>query len=482
MRFAALITKLLTPFTNSTSQNLHLSPKLSTLSKRHSLSAMSQSNDAHNESNGVVGPPKVQESVIRKMTRLASQYNAVNLSQGFPNESPPLKVRLALAHAVLSGRTSEFDEENYLIESMMDLLRDVLKSEGSSEALTDELNQYSPPMGRPDARKAVSDYYHRLYGYDVEEDQITLTLGATEAVAAALRTVGRPGDKVVIFEPFHELYPSQCQIFHLDPVFVTLKPNYDYGTWNYDEEELKNSIIGARALILNTPHNPTGKIFQHGDLKKIVDICIENDVYIITDEIYEWMCYPDEYGNSRRHTLIPKEFPEAKDLTLVCNSLGKSASATGWRLGWCLHPPHLTDSYRGIHDQLVAMSPHPMQYASITYLNLPDEYFKEQLAIRYKERLRILALALKEAGFKVVSPEGSYYLFVDYHEVEQLNGLSPMDAAMKLMRDIGVACVPGDNFYGKSLDGQHMLRFAACRSMSDISIALERLKKLNPLK
>ncbi len=295
------------------------------------------------------------------MTRLAHQYNAVNLSQGFPNESPPLKVRLALAHAVLSGRTSEIDDENYLIESMIDFLRDSLKSDGSSETSTDELNQYSPPMGRPDARKAVSDYYHRLYDYDVEEDHITLTLGATEAVATALRTVGKPGDKVVIFEPFHELYPSQCNIFHLGPVFVTLKPNYDTGTWNYDEEELKDAITGARALILNTPHNPTGKIFRHGDLKKIVDICIKNDVYIITDEIYEWMCYPDENGNARRHSLIPKEFPEAKDITLVCNSLGKSASATGWRLGWCLHPTHLTDSYRGIHDQLVAMSPHPMQ-------------------------------------------------------------------------------------------------------------------------
>ena len=142
-------------------------------------------------------------------------------------------------------------------------------------------------MGRPDARRAVAQYYERLYGYTVSEDDITLTLGATEACATALRTVGSPGDKVVIFEPFHELYPSQCGIFYLDPVFVTLRPFYKKETWTYDEDELRDAIVGAKALILNTPHNPTGKVFHEDDIKKIVDMCIENEVYIITDEIYE---------------------------------------------------------------------------------------------------------------------------------------------------------------------------------------------------
>lgn len=148
------------------------------------------------------------------------------------------------------------------------------------------------------------------------------------------------------------------------------------------------------------------------------------------------------------------------------------------RLGWCLHPPHLSDIYRGVHDQMVAMSPHPMQFASLAYLNLPIEYFNEQLPVRYKHRIEILAKALKESGFFVIVPEGSYYLFVDYSNVKQLKGLGPMDAAMYLMEKVGVACVPGDNFYGKSSDGQHMLRFAACRSMSDIEAAIERLKVL----
>jgi aspartate/methionine/tyrosine aminotransferase len=186
------------------------------------------------------------------------------------------------------------------------------------------------------------------------------------------------------------------------------------------------------------------------------------------------VCYSDT-----KHTLIPKAFPEAAKWTLVCNSLGKSASATGWRLGWCLHPPHLSDTYRGVHDQMVAMAPHPMQYASLAYLNLPTQYFKEELPVRYKQRIEILAKALKDAAFGVIIPEGSYYLFVDYSNVEHLKGLAPMDAAMYLMERVGVACVPGDNFYGKSSDGEHFLRFAACRSMSDISRAIERLQVLS---
>eukprot|EP00956_Cyclotella_meneghiniana_P005681 scaffold7302_cov72-Cyclotella_meneghiniana.AAC.16 len=424
--------------------------------------------------------PKVQESVIRKMTRLAAKYNAVNLSQGFPNEPPPRKVRLALAQGVLSGSVGSKDEgsrlkestEDELSQSIMSLLREQESENKQSE--TDELNQYSPPMGRPDARRAVSQYYQRLYDYTVSEDDITLTLGATEACATALRTVGSPGDKVVIFEPFHELYPSQCGIFYLEPTFVTLRPCYETSTWNYDDEELTNAIVGAKALVLNTPHNPTGKVFHPDDIKKIVDLCIKHEVYIITDEIYEHMCYRDT-----NHTLIPKMFPEAASWTLVCNSLGKSASATGWRLGWCLHPPHLSDIYRGLHDQLVAMAPHPMQYASLAYLNLPSAYFKEELPMRYKQRIEILAKALKEANFGVIQPEGSYYLFVDYSNVIPLKSLRPMDAAMYLMEKVGVACVPGDNFYGKSSDGEHFLRFAACRSLADIEAAIERLKVLN---
>mmetsp|Transcript_11063 Transcript_11063/g.24383 ORF Transcript_11063/g.24383 Transcript_11063/m.24383 type:complete len:440 (-) Transcript_11063:113-1432(-) len=429
--------------------------------------------------------PQVKESVIRLMTRLAQKHGAVNLSQGFPNEPPPAKVRLALAQAVLSGNVSSDDEglrlshatEKDLTDSILELLTKPA-SDTPNDTAADELNQYSPPMGRTDTRRAVSNYYERLYGYSVSEDDITLTLGATEAVASSLRTLGCPGDKVVIFEPFHELYPSQCGIFYLDPVYVTLHASVEDGAWNYDYEELKDAISHnkTKALILNTPHNPTGKVFSYGELKEIVDLCIENDVYIITDEIYEHMTYPDENNNPRKHILIPQAFPEAADRTLVCNSLGKSASATGWRLGWCLHPPQLSGLYRGVHDQLVAMAPHPMQYAALAYFTLPDDYFNTELPLRYQSRVLMLAEALKEVGFGVLSPEGAYYLFVDYRGVDELKDLAPMDAALYLMREVGVAVVPGDNFYGKALDGQNYLRFAACRSLSDITVAIQKLR------
>ena len=440
----------------------------------------------------VTSSPQVKESVIRLMTRLAIQHEAVNLSQGFPNEPPPERMRLALAHAVLSGKVHSDDEASRLSDvpahelsaSIVDLLTTATRSTtedddtvaSSSVATSDELNQYSPPMGRSDVRMAVSAYYRRLYDHDVSPDDITLTLGATEAVATALRTISAPGDKIVIFEPFHELYPSQCNIFYLDPVYVTLHAYIidDVGAWNYDYDELKAALSDSKtkAIILNTPHNPTGKIFSYDELSDIVTLCITNDVYIITDEIYEHMTYDPR----DEHIVIPKVFPRAANLTLVCNSLGKSASATGWRVGWCIHPSHLSDAYRGVHDQLVAMAPHPQQYASLVYFTLPVEYYRVELRDRCKHRLSCLSDALTDVGFIIVRPQGAYYLFVNYRNVEQLKVLCPMDAAMYMMREVGVAVVPGDNFYGKSQDGQNYLRFAACRSVSDVTSAIAKMR------
>jgi aspartate/methionine/tyrosine aminotransferase len=345
---------------------------------------------------------------------------------------------------------------------------------GNEEGRLDQSNQYSPPMGRPDLRKAISEYYQRFYEYEVSPDDITVTLGATEAFASALRTIGRPGDKCVIIEPFHELYPSQCNIFYLEPLYVSLRVTGDQ--WIYDATKLEEALKQAKILMLNSPHNPTGKVYTRDELRQIADLCLKHDVYIITDEIYEHMCY-----DNNSHSLLPKEFPEIANRTLVCNSIGKSASATGgWGLGWCLHPPHVRDTYRGIHDQMAVMSPHPMQYACLPYFTLPDEYF-EDLAERYKRRVQKLAGALKAVGFRVVFPQGAYYLFVDYREVPTLKHMSSMEAAMHLMKCVGVACVPGDNFYGsndKSAYAGNYLRFAACRSDSDLEEAVTWLQTL----
>eukprot|EP00592_Proboscia_alata_P007356 CAMPEP_0194355608 /NCGR_PEP_ID=MMETSP0174-20130528/3494_1 /TAXON_ID=216777 /ORGANISM="Proboscia alata, Strain PI-D3" /LENGTH=455 /DNA_ID=CAMNT_0039124947 /DNA_START=175 /DNA_END=1542 /DNA_ORIENTATION=+ len=435
-------------------------------------------------------PHAVQESQIRKMTRLAIEYQAVNLSQGFPNESPPWIVKLALVHGVLLGRPYEDkdgDSEGSTIEERLQLsLSNMISLDGNnsdgsatSAAGGDQLNQYSPPCGRLDLRSSIANYYQRFYNYgDVGAEDITVTLGATEALASALRTIGRPGDKCVIFEPFHELYPSQCQLFYLEPVYVTLRPepneNADeIGTnWTYDQKELEEALSNAKILVLNTPHNPTGKVFSKSELANIVALCLKFDVYLVTDEIYEHMCYNDHV-----HICIPHEFPQIKHRTLICNSIGKSASATGWRLGWCVHPPHLRNTYRGIHDQLAVMSPHPMQYAALSYLTLPNEYFSD-LSCKYHRRVSKLEVALKATGFRVISPQGAYYLFVNYTSVPGLAGMTSEQAAMHLLKNIGVACVPGDNFYGTKhpTTRNQYLRFAACRSDDDLDEAIQLLK------
>lgn len=400
-------------------------------------------------------------------------------------------MKLALAHAVLTGRPFDEKHDNQndstAVEERLQTSLQAFVSSGSDNCQSaaagvgDQLNQYSPPCGRGDLRALIANYYKRFYAYDgIDAEDITVTLGATEALASALRTLGRPGEKCVIFEPFHELYPSQCQLFYLEPVYVTLRPSETIDSqsppiWNYDPNELEDAMKDARILVLNTPHNPTGKVFTRAELAHIVSLCIQYDVYLVTDDIYEHMCFQEGCP----HLVIPHEFPEMIYRTLLCNSIGKSASATGWRLGWCVHPAHLRNTYRGIHDQLAVMSPHPMQYAALSYFQLPDSYFQD-LSRKYEDRVNKLSTALGELGFGVILPQGAYYLFVDYTKVLSLRGKSSEEAATHLLKVVGVACVPGDNFYGKKWDEStknKYLRFAACRSDDDLDRAIQLLKE-----
>mmetsp|Transcript_32211 Transcript_32211/g.47394 ORF Transcript_32211/g.47394 Transcript_32211/m.47394 type:complete len:461 (-) Transcript_32211:177-1559(-) len=426
-------------------------------------------------------PVTIVESTIRLMTRISQEHNAMNLSQGFPNEPPPLSIRLAVAQAVLTG-TPEQEEPS---ESVMSILR-AAQSSGrinrrEQESRNDTLNQYSPPMGRLDVRSAIAKHYDRIYDYnEIDPDlEVTVTLGATEAVASALRTLGKPGETAVFFEPFHELYPSQCEIFYLKPSYVTLKQDAACTSWTFDVQELSKALSTARILILNSPHNPTGKVFTHDELRIITTLCNKHDVAIITDEIYEHMTYVQ----SKPHLFLPKAFPAVKHRTFCCNSIGKSASATGWRVGWCIHPAQYGSLYRGVHDQLVVMSPHPMQYGTLAYLSLPQTYFSETLRTRYQARIKLLGDALKEVGFDVPDHsllEGAYYWFVRFRNVKQLRDKkSPMEAAMFMVKNVGVACVPGDNFYGSDAGshfGEDYLRFAACRSVEEVKEACRRIR------
>jgi len=426
-------------------------------------------------------PNKIGESTIRRMTRLSNKYKAVNLSQGFPNEPPPLSVRLALAHAVLTGKPSSFNGNQD--EMITNLKNEMLQMCETPETTFDVLNQYSPPMGRLDLRQSISNNYKSIYSYIIDpETEITVTLGATEAFASALRTVGKPGDRVVLFEPFHELYPSQCKIFYLEPIYVTLreymtsKKGRRAASWTFDVSELDSALSSASILVLNSPHNPTGKVFTYEELSIIVSLCLQYNVTIITDEIYEHMTY----NPNKPHIILPSQFPQIKNQIFMCNSIGKSASATGWRVGWCIHPSSYSDSYRGIHDQMVVMSPHPMQYAAINYFNhTPPSYF-EELHTRYENRLKVLGNTLSEVGFDVPSlVEGAYYWFVRYTNVPVLNSLpTSMDVALFMIKKVGVACVPGSNFYGTNQENDHYLRFAACRSLSEIDEACRRIRKV----
>lgn len=418
------------------------------------------------------------ESVIRKMTRLAVEHGAVNLSQGFPDEPPPVELVWAAIEAMLGGTADGVARLSQL--SYEDVARGAAGGAGPSlaQALSalqdprDLFNQYSFPFGLRDLRVAIADYTDRLYGFRPDPDaEITVSLGATEGLASALGSLLRPGDGVIVMQPFHEVYPNQARVFGLRPVFVTLRENRATARWELDLEALEHvARAGARAIVLNTPHNPTGKVFTDEELTSIARLCQTYDMLAITDEIYEHMVY------SGRHECLAT-LPGMRERTIVVNSISKTGSATGWRVGWVIAPPEFTSRLRGVHDTLVIQAPTPLQKAAIRLLGQPPAFY-DRLRATYLEKRALLTDALRRVGFRVSSPEGAYYLFADYREVPALRDLSPMPAAMALIEKYGVASVPGDNFYAGDREGDRYLRFAFCRSLTTLGEAARRLEAL----
>ena len=416
---------------------------------------------------------QVQESTIRLMSRLAIQHGAINLSQGFPNEPPPPTMLRAAAGALLQGGSLE--DASALAERLAPLL-----SEAAPDAQRDLLSQYSFPFGLPLLRQNLQKYYARFYpGIQADaEENITVVLGATEGFACSLRTVCSPGDRVVFFEPFHELYPSQCKLWHLEPSAVTLVEDEASGEWTFDVAQLDQALAGAKVLLLNTPHNPTGKVFTEAELSTIAKLCIKHDVLCVTDEIYEHIVFDGAPHVPAAMALQPG----MADRTFVVNAVSKTARATGWRVGWVISPEKYTGALRGVHDQLVLQAPTPLQYGAASMLLLDDAYFASH-GPEYKAKRDILLPALRSAGFRVAAkPVGAYYIFADFQHVPSLKGLSPTEAAMKMTRNIGVACVPGDNFYlGASRMAPHLgaryLRFAFVRSTDLLLQAATLLKQ-----
>jgi aminotransferase len=422
------------------------------------------------------------ESVIRRMTRLAAEHGAVNLAQGFPDEPPPAELVWAAMSAMLGG-TNEGMEQLQRLRS--DQLEGATQPEPGScttlgnalcrlQGSRDQFNQYSYPFGLRELREAIAEYTHRHYGFAPDPDtEITVSLGATEGFASTLGSLCDPGDGVIVMQPFHEIYPSQARVFGLRPVFVTLRERPEAGRWELDMTQLKRAArAGAKMLVLNTPHNPTGKVFTEDELDAIASLCQEHGLLAVTDEIYEHMTY-----DGGRHRCLAT-LPGMRERTVVVNSISKTGNATGWRVGWVIAPPSLTQRIRGVHDSIVIQAPTPLQKAAVQLLKQPPAFF-ERLRQVYLEKRTVLTEALQKVGFRITPPQGAYYLFADYRGVRLLQELAPMPAAMLLIEKLGVASVPGDNFYGDGRDGDAYLRFAFCRSLTSLGEAAHRLNALS---
>ena len=430
------------------------------------------------------------------MTRLANEHGAINLAQGFTDEPPAFALVWGAIAALLGGSDEGMrrlegvaapalvarapkagaasppagdapDDAGTRAGSLRDALR-MLQGE------PDELNQYSYPFGLPELRRAIAAYTARWSGFEPDpETETTVVLGSTEGLAATLAALGRRGDGIVVMEPFHEMYPAQAEVFGLTPRFVTLRESVEGAAWRLVPDELRRAAHGARFLVLNTPHNPTGKVFDAAELALIAEVARENELLVIADEIYEHIVF-----DGARHRSIAT-LDGMRERTVVVNSISKTANATGWRVGWVLAPPTLTPAIRAVHDTLVIQAPTPLQKATVRLLEMPPEFFR-RLAGAFAAKRALLGTALRDAGFRVTEPRGAYYLFADYRAVPDIGRLEPMAAAVHLIERVGVAAVPGDNFYGRSPDGSLYLRFAFCRSRVTLGAAAERLRALTP--
>ncbi|SRR5579883_621615 len=376
------------------------------------------------------------ESVIRDMTRQALLHGAVNLSQGFPDFAAPVEIKKA-----------------------------------AQEAIAADFNQYAITWGTKNLRNAIARQTQKWQGIEVDpERQITVCCGSTEAMISTLMAVCNVGDEVVIFEPYYENYGPDSILSGAKPVFVKLRPPSEKdGEWTFDETELRAAFHAqTKAVIVNTPNNPTGKVFTRAELELIRDLCVEHDVLAITDEIYEHILY----DNTEHIALAGLE--GMKDRTVTINGLSKTYSVTGWRVGWTIAPPAITNAIRKVHDFLTVGAPAPLQEAGAVALGLPDSYY-QSLAAGYRARRDRLMPALTEAGFRCFRPRGAYYVMTDISTFGYANDL---EFARFLVQEIGVAAVPGSSFYRNPKDGAQQLRFAFCKKDETLDEAAKRLRKL----
>lgn len=369
------------------------------------------------------------ESLIRDMTRVAREHGAVNLAQGFPDFPAP------------------------------QLLKDA-----ACRAIQEDVNQYAVTWGTPSLRAALARKYREWYGMEVDEDrEITVTCGATEGMAAVMLALVDPGDEVIVLEPFYENYGPDAVLCGAKPVHLTLAPP----DFRLDPERLRGLVTErTRAIVVNTPNNPTGRVFDGEELEAVARLCREHDVLAVTDEIYEHILYEG------RHVPLAT-LPGMRDRTVVVSGLSKTFSVTGWRIGTIVAPPALTSAIRKVHDFLTVGAPAPLQEACAAGLNgLGPEYY-EGMRREYAERRDVLHAGLAETGFECAKPQGAYYVLAGF------SGHSAMDDvafSRWMAKECGVAPVPGSCFFDRPEDGRGLVRFAFCKRTATLERAVERLR------
>jgi aspartate/methionine/tyrosine aminotransferase len=371
------------------------------------------------------------ESVIREMTRLALQHKAVNLSQGFPDFPAPAEIKRA-----------------------------------AQEAIAADINQYAITWGAKSLRNAIADKFSRTNAMAMDpEREITVCCGSTEAMISAMMAIINPGDEVVVFEPFYENYGPDAILSGATPRYVKLHPP----NWTFDPSELAAAFSArTKAIILNTPNNPTGKVFDRAELERIRDLCVMHNAFAITDEIYEHMLY-----DGARHISMAT-LDGMRDRTITINALSKTYSVTGWRVGWAIASPEVTSAIRKVHDFLTVGAAAPLQEAGAVALQFPPEYYAT-LAAEYTQRRERLLGILTSAGFHCFKPSGAYYIMTD---ISTFGFPDDVAFAKYLVSEIRVAAVPGSSFYRNPADGRTHLRFTFCKTEKTFQAAAERLAKL----
>jgi len=372
------------------------------------------------------------ESVIREMTRLALKHNAVNLAQGFPDFPAPAEVK-----------------------------------EAARAAIAADDNQYAITWGAKPLRDAIVEKFARTQGVRVDpERQITVCCGSTEAMMSSMMALINPGDEVVIFEPFYENYGPDAILSGATPRFVRLHPP----DWSFDRNELKQAFgPNTKAIIVNTPNNPTGKVFTRDELEFIRDLCVRWDAFAVTDEIYEHILY-----DGAQHISMAS-LDGMQDRSVTINGMSKTYGVTGWRVGWVIAPPGPTEAIRKVHDFLTVGAAAPLQAAGAMALKLPDSYY-QKLAEGYRERREKMLGILENAGFGCFKPKGAYYIMTD---ISRFGFPDDLAFARYLVEKIGIAVVPASSFYNEEADGARQVRFTFCKTDATLAAAAERLAKLS---